>query len=342
MEKYDNLDGLRTVSCIGIVAMHIRANAEYQITGWFWNNLLPSLTLLVYLFLMISGFGMFCGYYEQVRCGNLDWNQFYMKRYKKILPFYAFLILIDLTFERSAGYLIEGITEVTLVFGLLPNNNPSVIGVGWTLGVIFLFYMLFPFFVWLCWTKKRAWVSLAISCTLTIFCSIYFFTENFVISGFSARHNFLYCAPYFVMGGALYLNRLQIKEFVAKHRWICFAGCATATGIYYMLIDPRIDNSDPGIWLLVLYLPWLCYAIGTDSRILNNKIMKYLGGISLELYLAQMLLFRVVEKINGLYLFGTGWGGFIVVWIMVIIGLIIFIEIYKLAVKLITKRLKIS
>lgn len=109
-----------------------------------------------------------------------------------------------------------------------------------------------------------------------------------------------------------------------------------------MLIDPRIDNSDPGIWLLVLYLPWLCYAIGTDSIILNNKIMKYLGGISLELYLAQMLLFRVVEKINCLYLFGTGWGGFIVVWIMVIIGLIIFIEIYKLAVKLITKRLKIS
>ncbi len=155
MEKYDNLDGLRTVSCIGIVAMHIRANAEYQITGWFWNNLLPSLTLLVYLFLMISGFGMFCGYYEQVRCGNLDWNQFYMKRYKKILPFYAFLILIDLTFERSAGYLIEGITEVTLVFGLLPNNNPSVIGVGWTLGVIFLFYCCFRFLSGFAGRKKE-------------------------------------------------------------------------------------------------------------------------------------------------------------------------------------------
>ena len=163
MEKYDNLDGLRTVSCIGIVAMHIRANAAYQIAGWSWNSLIPSLTLLVYLFLMISGFGMFCGYYEQVKCGKIDWNQFYMKRYKKILPFFAFLIVIDLAVERSADHLIEGITEATLVFGLLPNNNPSVIGVGWTLGVIFLFYMLFPFFVWLCWTKKRAWVSLAIS-----------------------------------------------------------------------------------------------------------------------------------------------------------------------------------
>lgn len=342
MEKYDNLDGLRTVSCIGIVAMHIRANAAYQIAGWSWNSLIPSLTLLVYLFLMISGFGMFCGYYEQVKSGKIDWNQFYMKRYKKILPFFAFLIVIDLAVERSADHLIEGITEATLVFGLLPNNNPSVIGVGWTLGVIFLFYMLFPFFVWLCWTKKRAWISLAISCALTIFCSIYFFTESFVISSFSARHNFLYCAPYFVMGGALYLNRLRVKEFVARHRWACLAGCAAVTGIYYMLIDPRIDNSDPGIWLLLLYLPWLCYAIGVNSKILSNKVMKYLSGISLELYLAQMLLFRVVEKANCLYLFGTGWVSFIAVWIAVTIGLIIFIEGYKLAVRLLTKRLKKS
>lgn len=109
-----------------------------------------------------------------------------------------------------------------------------------------------------------------------------------------------------------------------------------------MLIDPRIDNSDPGIWLLLLYLPWLCYAIGVNSKILSNKVMKYLSGISLELYLAQMLLFRVVEKANCLYLFGTGWVSFIAVWIAVTIGLIIFIEGYKLAVRLLTKRLKKS
>ncbi len=340
IERYGNLDGLRAISCIGIVAMHIKANTSYQISGWAWNSLIPSLTLLVYLFLMISGFGMCCGYYDKVKDGKIDWNLFYAKRYKKILPFFALLILIDLVLERSISHLIEGLTEATLVFGLLPNNNPSVIGVGWTLGVIFLFYMLFPFFVWLCWTKRRAWISLIASSVLTVFCSTYFFKEGFVVEDFVPRHNFLYCAPYFLGGGIAYLYRKEIKGFVSRHRWICLAASLAITVIYYALVDPRIDNADPGIWLLILYMPWLCFAIGCESRVLSNKVMSYLSGISLELYLAQMLIFRVVEKAKCLYLFGTGWIAFLAVWIAVIVGLILFIEIYKFAVRLITKKLK--
>lgn len=340
MERYDNLDGLRAISCIGIVAMHIRANTSYQISGWTWNRFIPSLTLLVYLFLMISGFGMFCGYFEKVKNGKVDWNEFYTKRYKKILPFFAFLIFIDLITERSIGHFIEGLTEATLVFGLLPNNNPSVIGVGWTLGVIFLFYMLFPFFVWLCWDKRRTWVSFIISSMLTVFCSLYFFKSNFVVEGFAARHNFLYCAPYFVCGGGIaYHYRMYIKNFVSRHRWNCLAGCIGITILYYVLIDPRVDHSDPTIWLLILYMPWLCYSIGCESKLLSNKAMKYLSGMSLELYLAQMVIFRVVEKAKCLYLVGTGWISFLAVWIAVIIGLIIFIEVYRFACKQVEKRL---
>ena len=160
--------------------------------------MIPSLTHLVPLFLILSGFGMFCGYYKKVKSGEVDWNQFFIKRYNKILPFFAFLILIDLVMERTAAHVIEGLTEATLVFGLLPNNNPSVIGVSWTLGVIFLFYMPFPFFVWLCWAKKRAWISLVASLILTLFCNLYFFRDSFVVSYFVPRHSFIYCAPFFV------------------------------------------------------------------------------------------------------------------------------------------------
>ncbi len=99
---------------------------------------------------MISGFGIFCGYYEKFKNGSIDLNSFYTKRYKKILPFFITLILIDVIMERSLDHVIQGLTEATLVFGLLPNNQPDVIGVCWTLGVIFLFYMLFPFVVYLC------------------------------------------------------------------------------------------------------------------------------------------------------------------------------------------------
>lgn len=340
MERYDNLDGLRAISCIGIVAMHIKANTSYQISGWTYDTFIPSLTHLVPLFLILSGFGMFCGYYERVKSGKADWNQFYTKRYKKILPFFALLILIDLAMERSVAHLIEGLMEATLIFGLLPNNNPSVIGVSWTLGVIFLFYMVFPFFVWLCWTKRRAWISLAISCMVSVLCSIYFFKEPFVVSEFVPRHSFIYCAPFFVGGSTVYLNRDAIKGFVSRHRWICLAGCAGLTLLWYMVPSEVSGAETLMVKNLVLFLAWLCYAISVDSKILNNKVMKYLSGISMELYLAQMVIFRVVEKTKCLYLFGTGWISFLAVWIAVIVGLIVFIEIYKFAVKLISKRLK--
>ena len=140
--------------------MHIQANTKYEISGWVWQSLIPSLTLGVYLFLIISGFGVFCGYYQNFKDGAMSLNSFYKKRIIKLLPFCSLFILADVAMERSASSGIEGLTEITLAFGLLPNNSLSVIGVGWTLGVIFLFYMLFPYIVFLCWTKKRAWMAL--------------------------------------------------------------------------------------------------------------------------------------------------------------------------------------
>lgn len=80
---------------------------------------------------------------------------------------------------------------------------------------------------------------------------------------------------------------------------------------------------------LALYLPWIMYAISVESKILSNKVMKYLSGISLELYLAQMVIFRIVEKVKCLYLFGKGRISFIAVWIAVVVGLIVFIETWK-------------
>lgn len=330
-KRYDNLDGLRVISCFCIIAMHIRANAEYRISGWIYNTMIPSWTLFVYLFLMISGFGMFCGYYDKIRNANIDLNTFYLKRYKKIFPFFFSLIVFDVVLEHSVSHLIEGVTEATLVFGLLPNNQLSVIGVAWTLGVIFLFYMLFPFFVFLCWDKRRVWISFFTSVVICFFCDFYFFTEKFVVTSFVPRHSFLYCVPYFIGGGVIYLYRKEISEFVSRYRWIWLGVCITVTIGYFASFAQINSLKHPGSWMLLIFFPWLMYAIGVKSKLLNNRIMKYLSGISMELYLAQMVIFRIVEKVNGLYIFGHGWISFGFVWLLVIIGLIAFIEIWKKA-----------
>lgn len=208
-KRYDNLDGLRTYACLGIIAMHIFANSDYKIQNWFGTDFIPSLNLGVYLFLIISGFGMFCGYYQKFRDECVDLNEFYKKRYLRLLPFFSILVLIDVLIEHSVSSTIEGITEITMVFGLLPNNQPSVIGVGWTLGVIFLFYMLFPFFVFLCWTKRRAWISFLSAIILNIFLTAHWLKPQFVVKTIDPRHNFLYCAMFFLSGGYCIFIRIQ-------------------------------------------------------------------------------------------------------------------------------------
>lgn len=55
---------------------------------------------------------------------------------------------------------------------------------------------------------------------------------------------------------------------------------------------------------LALFGLWLSYAIGVDSKLLSSRPMKFLSGISMEMYLAQMIIFRVIEKIHLLYIFG--------------------------------------
>ena len=328
-ERYENLNGLRVFSCIAIIAMHIKANSEYQIEDWFFQNVIGAWGQLVALFIMISGFGMFCGYYDDFRNGKINLVEFYSKRYMKILPFFLTLIIIDVILDRSLGHVLEGLTEATLVFGLLPNNQPDVIGVCWTLGVIFLFYMLFPFITYLCRNRKLALYTFFGSILLSMICSVYYFTDKFVISSFVPRHNFLYCAPWILGGACVFLFRNEIRAFIAKYRWAWLGGCVIIDVVWH-LVPSEISGIDICVLKnLALYLPWLMYAISIDSKILNNKAMKYLSGISLELYLAQMVIFRCIEKANCLYIFGNGWLSFLIVWIAVVVGLIIFIEVWK-------------
>ena len=134
---YKSIDGLRALSCLGIILMHIQANTKYHLSGNFiFDKAIPSLTWLVYLFLMISGFGMCVGYLNKFQSGVVDFETFYKKRYAKILPFFALLLVIAFVMEHKISTVYEISIEVLLLHGLLPNNAMSVIGVCWTLGVM--------------------------------------------------------------------------------------------------------------------------------------------------------------------------------------------------------------
>lgn len=327
--RFGGIDGLRTIACFGIIAMHIRENTNYQISSYFYDNIITSWTQFVYFFFTISGFALSVGYYEKFKNNKVDLNKFYSSRYKKTLPFFSLMILIELVYSRSLQSLIEGLMEFTLTFGLLPNNKFDVIGVGWFLGVIFVFYFMYPFFVFMLDNKKRAWIALVLSLMINYLCQIYFFTDKFVISEFTPRHTFIFCTPFLISGGLIYLYLDDVIKWIKQYHYLLLFLSIIVTILYYIIPDKVFGLDIFVVKILIVSVAWLLYALNDKSKVLDNSLMSYFSKISMEMYLAHMVMFRFVEKTVGLYLFGNNIISYFLTFVLTVVLLLIFIEIYK-------------
>ena len=308
MEKrhYGAIDGLRMIAAFGIVMMHIRANSNYEISGYVYNTIIPSFTNFVFLFMTVSAFGMYCGYYEKVMKNQISFSDFYGKRFKKILPFFATLILLDLFMSPSLDSMYEGFADLTLLFGLLPNaGSISVIGVGWFLGLIFVFYLVFPFFCVLIEDKRRAWMAFGISLVYNFVCANYFEV---------GRSNILYSACFFLAGGLIYLYR---EELAKLNQWLALGTSTVAIFLYYIV-------GGNAMMCLLMSCTLLIYAIIKRGGVLENRVTKFFSGISMEIYLSHMVIFRVVEKLGINRMFGNVWLQYGVTVVTVIAGATLF------------------
>lgn len=345
MKKIETLDGLRAISALGIALMHVQANVPIFPKGNFiYDTIIPSFTDFVYLFFMVSAFALCCGYYEKFKNGKVSLNDFYSKRYKRILPFFFILIFLTIVIPHgpnkfaltnqlanSSGFspfvesLFEGFADLTLCYALLPNPHISVVGVGWFLGVIFLFYMLFPFFIFMIDNKKRAWISLLICYVFTFISVAYFFGPKFIDFDLT-RHNILYDTSFFLIGGLIFLYMKEIRSlFVNKTKLLLIL--AWGLTIVYWIV--KWDKYSFVLAVGIISAVWLIYAICTNGHILNNKVMHYLGGISLEIYLSHMMCFRAVSLLHLDKYITNHFVYFWVVSLGTIIGAIVFSHVVK-------------
>lgn len=323
--KYLSINGLRAYAALGIVAMHVQSNISVKPTECLMTKgIIGTMGELVLLFMMVSAFGMCCGYYERVKAGHMRPSDFYKKRYIRVLPFFAMLVCIDLILSPSWGALAEGFSDLTLMFGLYPAAGIKVIGVGWFLGAIFVFYMLFPFFTFLLDSKRRAWIALLLSVAWQMLMVHYYHATG--------NNQILYTAPYFITGGIVYLYRENIaalfeKSYIAK--WVGMAVCLLLTAVFYTI--PSIHGTIFGRDLprLLLYSAWIIYAVGTSQWLLNNRLTAYLSNISMEIYLCHMVMFRVVEKVHvERFIADNNWN-YIVALTFTLIGAIAFSHVVK-------------
>ena len=308
-DRYEGIDGLKAYAIIGIALMHVLANGEYGIGGFVFERLIPSFTNLVFLFMMVSGFGMCCGYYQKIIDQKISVEDFYKKRYIKIWPYFALLCALDFVISPSKESLFEVFANLTLCQGLLPNAKISVIGVSWTLAVIFVFYMLFPFFCFLIGNKKRAWSVAVAALVFNWLCTNYFK---------AGRTNIVYDAIYFIAGGLIFLYRKELVEFAAKYKVIAGAILLIATVAYFALGGSTLT-------MLFFCVAALIYTLSCRTGgVLVNPVAKFLGGISFEIYLCHMVIYRVLEKLHLVHMFGNGLLAYIFTAVAVICGSVVF------------------
>lgn len=248
-KRYEGIDGLKAYAIIGIALMHVLTNGKYDLGGFVFGELIPSFTNLVFLFMMVSSFGMCCGYYQKIVDRKISMEEFYSKRYIKIRPYFALLCALDFAMSQSKNSLYEVFANLTLCQGLLPDAHISVIGVSWTLAVIFVFYMLFPFFCFLIGNKKRAWNVVVAALIFNFLCSSYF---N------AGRTNIVYDAIYFIVGGLIFLYRKELAEFASKHKVIAGAILLAATVAYFALGSSTIT-------MLFFCVAALVYTLGCKA-----------------------------------------------------------------------------
>lgn len=194
--------------------MHVLCNICVKPTdNYLTRVLIPFFTDFTLLFMMVSAFSMSCSYYEKIKNGAISPNAFYKKRYIRILPFFALLNFVDLLVAPSWDSVKEAYANLTLAFNFLPEHDIiTVIGVGWFLGIIFVFYMLFSFFVFLMDSRRRAWLVLLLAIGLLFVAFSHF--------GHPTRRNIVFCFPYFLVGGLVFLYKERLVEYVQKIPWL--------------------------------------------------------------------------------------------------------------------------
>ncbi|MCF0247918.1 MAG: acyltransferase [Synergistes sp.] len=322
-KHYPAIDGLRTIAAFGIAMMHIAANTRYDIHGFIYETVIHSFTNFVFLFMTISAFGMCCGYYDKILNSTISVSDFYGKRYKKIWPFFAALVLLDLIISRSTDALFEAFADLTLLFGFLPGcGNITVIGVAWFLGLIFVFYISFPFFCWLIENKRRAWFMFVLSLVWTFACADYFDVR---------RTNILYCGCFFLAGGIIFLYRDAAEKL---NKQLVLLSVILAVSAYYI-------TGENFITALLVSCTLLLYSIVAKVGVLANRFTKFFGGISMEIYLSHMVMFRVVEKLRLTTILGDGRIQYLFTVFIVLLCTSLFAVIMKRIIRNVTSKISV-
>lgn len=271
----------------------------------------------VAIFFVISGFVLSLSKGEKLQKGELTNKQFFLSRIIKLYPLHLFIFAIILLLDWRLGYLgtwYQALAHATLVQCWVPThqfiaayNAPT-----WFLSDIIIFYLIFKYLYK--WLMNISWK--------TILPIMGVYMASYVLLSFKMQEDysagFIYFYPPFRMIDfmlGILLYRFYCSEWGRKitTHILSFPSAGKAhildtllilmiVGMYYLSIHCNPNFRCAALyWLSSLIVVFYVTAIdkgkGWLTSLLHNKLLLWLGSISMEIFLIHSLSFRIIQSI---------------------------------------------
>lgn len=277
-ERVHSIDALR-----GIFALLV---LFYHCSCWCKPYFVPPTVILNALtlwgiyavegFFVISGMSLALAYHSYTFQCKKDWYKFFVRRYIRIVPLYAFLMIFFSSFFRHCGQLF-------MVFGFKNPSSSCLIG-GWSIGVEFCLYFFFPLLLILARSSKTKLLTL-MGCFVLLFLSIKF------------KLRYVNPIQHIFFFNAGMLLGITYKKSISKN---LYAYCAMGLFLFMSILGPVeqkscLENYTRLFWALgTVALVYFCSKIEV-----NNLFIRFLGQISYGVYLIHpIFVWKILPRLG--------------------------------------------
>lgn len=286
MNRIKGLDGVRGIASIAVVAFHVAILGGYTDHSALFNQTIGRGDCFVRMFFILSSFSLLCAYYEKYLANNFNFEAFLIKRIKKIFPLFFIMMIAHSVMNILWGNpnnIFELIGTTSMLFAAMPSNQDSIVWGGWSMGIQMIFYLIFPFFLIVVKTKKRAHITFIVSALLL------FAYLNFYSIGISNPHiNIIRQFVYFAAGALIYHYKDYIENLTRKKKVFLSAICIFGELISFGLFT-RINED---VVMLIAFSSLIILQIVGYDYLMNNVVLNFLGKISFEIYLVHTFVYR--------------------------------------------------
>lgn len=274
-------DILRGLCALAVAICHICIWSDYaspHIVG----------TVSVTLFFVLSGASMTIAYAERLKNG-LPYPNFIAQRLFRLAPLFWLLLLLS---GRAFGtHFYQTLFNASFLFSFGLSSNPTILVGSWSLGIEFLFYLIFPLML-MALSKKTA---------PFIFCFALVMQQYYAsVADPAARDSLMFFIAYFFGGcmiGQSFLQPFRMRGCIA---WPLFTAallnllyiCTHADGITFL------GAAGAFLTMHCLALVYLAGHLNVAKKVLWVAVV--MGDMSYGLYLLHPYVYHALRIIPGL------------------------------------------